>query len=446
MQSIPKLDIEQKYKQWLELNPDQGDRINDVIDIFEQHFGETNDQEYIITCAPGRAEILGNHTDYNEGFTLSANITRNLLIIASKNLDNIIRLVSVDKGNEIVEVNLNETPNLSDQKSNANSSTSWSNYIKGVLWSFQEHGLPVTGFNAVIQSTIPIGAGVSSSAAIELATAYVLNALCNNTVTHEELVTICKKAENEYVGAPCGFLDQGTIALADNNWLYMDYRKNGHHEFSWKIIPFDLASHGYSLVVGYDPESKHQIVDGKYAVRQEVCKKSIPILQQLLPNKTIKALRDISPSEFEQVKQSFLKLSDHTSTNYVTHIVYDNDRVLQASKALEIGDLHSFGELMTASGKSSIELYDLAEGSPELLFVYNTIREYQSDWNVLGVRNMGGGFNATTLTLIPTKSLTKFETELNEMYRKTFNRPYSFLDFVPSPSAGIIVMKSLTQK
>lgn len=439
--------IKNKTRRWLDFDLTLAQRITFLIKKHEELYGKKSagfkENNLILTCAPGRAEILGNHTDYNQGYTLSANITKNLLMLGAPRHDNLIQIISLNQKSKVVRFTAKSAKDISEQKVKHGTKAAWANYIKGVLWSFKAKELPVSGFNAVIQSTIPIGAGVSSSAAIELATSHLVSKLNRTNVPLQDLITICKDAENKYVGAPCGYLDQGTIALGDYCWLEMDYRPVTNQPFTFKKIEMDLDRLGYTLVVGFDPYSKHEIVDGKYAVRQTACKNSIPIIQRLLPSKKINALRDVSVEDFSSIKGQFFKQAGQTASDFVNHVVYENNRVLQAVVALKQENIDRFGELMTASGKSAIELYNLAEGTPELRFVYETVIANQKLWSVKGIRNMGGGFNATTLALLATKDVDRYQNALAFLYRQKYQRKYKFIDFVPAPSACILDLSEI---
>lgn len=447
---LKSLEIKSRTKRWLELNPTLPQRVNHLTDVYGKLYGkereELKESNLLLACAPGRAEILGNHTDYNQGYTLSANITQNLLILGAQRKDNIVQVASLNQEARIVRFTTESVESIIEQRAKHGTENAWANYVKGVIWSFKKRGLPTPGFNAVIQSTIPLGAGVSSSAAIELATAQLVSRLGGINISLEDLITICKDAENKYVGAPCGYLDQGTIVLADSGWLEMDYRPVGNRQFTFKKTGMDLAKLGYTLVVGYDPGSKHELVDGKYAIRQSTCRNSVPIIQELLPSKKIKALRDVSVEDFSSIKDQFYRQAGETATNFVKHVVDENERVIQGVGALQKEDISRFGELMTASGESAIKLYNLAEGAPELRFVYKTVVSNQRAWGVKGIRNMGGGFNATTLALLTTTDVDRYQNALGSLYSQKYHRLYNFLNFVPAPSACMLSPSEIANK
>jgi galactokinase len=431
-----KAGTKRRTERWLALDRTLPRRLQNLTSFFTNLYGKPN-KELLLVCSPGRAEILGNHTDYNEGFTLSANITRNLLLLAKPREDALVRVASLGRGKNIVTFRIDSEKILKEQKRNYGEKDVWSNYIRGVLWSFRKRGLALSGFDAAIQSTIPVG-GMSSSAALELAIVKLLCEITGITLADELLVEICKDAENNYVGAPCGYLDQGTIALADNAWLFMDHRRVDDKPFLWENVVLDMSQADCSFVVGYDPKSTHALVDGKYAKRQQLCTSSIPALQKLLIREDITALRDISSQELGQVKEQFRKAKGDKALNFITHVISENERVIEAFNRLKKGHILECGELMTESGKCAINLYELDEDAPELRFAYETVVANKKEWGVKGIRNMGGGFNATTLALVTNEKLETYQSRFNALYKQEYNREYLFVDFVPAPSVGVV--------
>lgn len=358
-----------------------------------------DDQNLVASYAPGRAEIIGNHTDYNEGYTLSVNISQSLIVIGRPNSSNKVGIMSLNEGNRVVSFLAASADKMMEQKSKFEEDNAWANYVKGVIWAFSKrNNMRLKGFSAIIESTIPEGGGVSSSAAMELATAHFIFKINNLNIPAEAIVSLCKDAENNYVGAPCGYLDQATVALADNKMLFISYRKVKNSPFSWDAIDVNLQAHGLTFIIGYDLSSKHSIVEGKYAIRQKACRQSIPILEKALSRK-LQALRDISLEEFKKLDANIFA---NTSIPYkwILHVISENQRVLEAKDKIKQTDMQGFGDLLTESGRSAIYDYHLAEDTPELTWLYETILENRKAWGVIGTRNMGGGFNATTLSLV----------------------------------------------
>lgn len=439
-------------------------RTTNLIGRYQQIFSQTLDKEKtILISAPGRAEILGNHTDYNQGYTLSANISCNLLLLGERRRDNKVKLYSLNQVDKIQEFTIGSSYLLEKQKAKLNQVDAWINYVEGVIWAFSKRSLKIPGFNAIIESTIPIGTGVSSSAALELATAHFIYELLGQSLSPLGTIKLCRYAENKYVGAACGYLDQATVELADRKWLFLSHRPQNNQPFTFRLFSTDIAKLGYAFVIGFDPQSKHSIVTGKYAIRKKACEEALPIFSSLL-RRNIKSLRDVSLKEFKDLYSDFLTLTDRkikdanmddkqfwkllspppslTLAKWVSHIIYENDRVSKAINALQRKDIKKFGNLLTASGKSAIYNFDIAEDTPELKWVFETIIENKDHWGVLGIRNMGGGFNATTLALLKTPMIEHYKTSLSKHYRNRLNRPYLFIDFVPSASVRRIALKN----
>lgn len=427
-----------RTRRWLTLDPTLPGRVVALKRALEDRFGRAGAQP-ILTCAPGRAEILGCHTDYNQGFTLSANIGANLLALMRPRSDASCRVASLDLGGEVTFPAT--TPSVVRQH-RISEADAWARYIQGVVWAFLDAGWESPGFDAVIQSSVPLSGGMSSSAALETAVARGVAGMVAIAPDAERQATLCKRGENDVVGAPCGYLDQGTVGLAEG-WLFMDHRPAEGRDFSWQSIDADLEGSGYCLVVGFDPGSVHANTDGKYAERHRVCLESVPVLADLLERETINALRDVSVSDYDRVCDRFRMVAGPRAADFVAHVVAENDRVLSARTVLGAGDFEALGDLMTASGSSALDRYDLAEDAPELRFLYGTVVASAQRWGVAGVRNMGGGFNATSLLLVRRVALAALREELGAAYRHETGREYQTLTFAPAPSAGILDLATL---
>lgn len=453
----------EKYQKWESLDANIETRINNLIQSFKKNF---NSEPSAIVASPGRAEILGNHTDYNLGQTISANIINNILVAATANNTKTVRVISVDQSDNIISFNINSIQELLDQKSPDDSKDSWSNYIKGVFWSFLKNNHKIEGMDVVVQSTIPMGAGVSSSAAFELAISHAIAQINSLEITEKDYVILAKTAENEYVGSPCGFLDQGTIQLANSNWLIMNNEPTNFGPFSWSNVEMDLKKSGYMLVIGYDPMTKRSLTEGKYALRRQVCFLVLDLINKYFA-KNLKSLSQLHIEEFNSIKikleESILKDFDTISdinelsknqswnsltkqdfvkrlTRWASHVISDNDKVGKAIVYLRESKVDFLGELFNDSGNSGIYNYELAEDAEELTWVYETVMKNKENWKVLGIRNMGGGFNATTLSLVDASNLENYKNTLKNLYKNEFGTEYLFLDFVPSPAAGVIMI------
>ncbi len=381
----------------------------------------------IITNAPGRAEIIGCHTDYNHGYAIGAAISQNSIAAVAKRNDDLILAYSDTFDKKPSVFRLTE---IHKKKGHH-----WTNYVKAIIWQFNKLKPIKKGFNLMVMSNIPSSGGVSSSAALELAVGLSLAKLYNIKLTKLELAILCQKAENgPLVNSPCGFLDQATSSLSrKNNLLFLDFLPQKNIPISkYEYIPIDLEVYDLSFLIIVDKNIRRNLGVSGYPKRRKMCERSLPILSKLLKRK-IKSLREVSVSEFKKCKKDLGKI-DKKMRMCVEHIVYENQRVLDAVEALKIKDIKLFGKLMTLSGISSLDLYELDEKTPELTFLLDRARKEKG---VIGARNMGGGFSANILVLIKNPFINKFITRLSFLYKKKYNNKLDFILFRPQGGAKI---------
>lgn len=296
----------------------------------------------------------------------------------------------------------------------------WGNYIKAVVLGLQQVGVQVKGARILLDTDFPTNSGLSSSAALELAVAFGLLILSGKPIRRMPVAKLCQRAENsDLVQSPCGFLDQGTIALAQTGQLVLlDFQP----PVKYKLIPAALEDSVF--VVAVDRSVKRLLGESGYPARRKACEAACKRLK-------INSLRELSVKDFEQKKT----LLDPVTRKRAEHIVYENQRVLDAVKALADKDMVKFGRLLIESGRSALDLYDLAENTPELRFLVETGRDLAG---VLGLRNMGGGFSATALALVKTTALTAFKEKLNAAYLQKFTSGLEFIQFSPSGGTKVI--------
>ena len=393
---------------------------NQFIKLFSKIYNSTPD---IIATAPGRAEIIGNHTDYNSGYALSAAINRNTTAVVKMQNDQKIRVYSTG---------YSKTPSIfmldNMQKGEHGD---WLNYIKGVLLEVQKVGR-ISGMDILIDSDVPSSGGVSSSAALELALSTAVLSLFKIELGDIQKAKMCQRAENgELIGIPCGFLDQASSGLTKkNHLLFLDFKADCDIPVSQiKQIPIDLSKHGATFVVIVDKTVKRNLGTSGYPARRAQCERSVPILANILQKK-VDSLRDITVAEFESCRAKLDEL-DKEMRMRVEHIVYENQRVLDSISALENGEIERFGELLTEAGKSALELYELDAETPELTKLVTSGREIEG---VLGIRNMGGGFSAIALALVKKDKMDSFKKTLNAAYGPGLE----YLPFEPMDGAGVV--------
>jgi len=321
-----------------------------------------------IARAPGRIEFIGNHTDYNGGAVLGAAIDRYVWVAAAANPDGRMRFVSTGPGGRV------ELP--ADPGTRFAGADSWVNYPLGVWRSLQDfHLARPAGFDLLVASDLPAGAGLSSSAALELATALALLHLAGAGIAPDQLAKLGRHAENNYVGVPCGILDQGTSAFGRAGRLvHIDCRGP-----SFSTVPFPAAAHLWI----FNTREKHALIDGLYAARHRECLGAaqalgVPLLADLTPAQLLTAVGKLSPVLAQRAQ----------------HVVEEHARVHDTVAALERGDLAAVGRLLTASHRSSQQLF--ANSTPALDQLVDLLTAHPA---VCGARLTGGGFGGAVMAL-----------------------------------------------
>lgn len=362
----------------------------------------------MIINSPGRAEIIGNHTDYNSGYALACAISQSTVGLFGKRQDNKIAIRSTipEFKDQVVEFSLD--------KIERDETVKWGNYVKAVAKELLNAGYKISGANILVETNFPASGGLSSSAAFELCVARGLLELSQLKFEPETIAHLCQQAENsQLVQSPCGFLDQATIAFAKKDQLvFLDFKQPVKHE----LIPAKMET--ASFVVAVDRTVKRILGESGYPARRKMCEEACNILG-------VKSLREMSVLEFEQKKAQL----EPVMTQRVKHVVYENQRVLEAVMALKNNDLMAFGRLLTESGKSALDLYQLDENTPELRFLMETAQKLDG---VLGARNMGGGFSAIILGLVLNDKIENFEKKLDQQYFSKYNNHLEFIKFTPS--------------
>ncbi|MGJ8654770.1 MAG: galactokinase [Opitutaceae bacterium] len=320
--------------------------------------------------APGRIEFIGNHTDYNGGLVMGAAVTEGITVSVSRREDREIHIISDGSQPEILSLD-----NLTPVKGPA----SWTNYPIGVTKVMSDLGVEMpTGYNMAVTSTVPAGAGMSSSAAFELATAIALGAIFAYSTDKVGWARIGKKAENEFVGMPCGILDQGVSAFGEvDSLVSIDCETD---EFGITAMPQD--THFWI----FNSNKKHALVDSAYADRHKECHDALAILQQSHPE--AKTLSHISQAQLDASKEALGDLLYRRAC----HIVGENDRVRAVKAALASGDLNAVGDALNASHESSRVNF---ENSIEQLDVLTALLKQQP--NMYGARLTGGGFGGAVM-------------------------------------------------
>ncbi len=361
-----------------------------VIAAFQDRFGR---RPKVVVRAPGRANLLGGHTDYNDGYVLPVALDRAAWITASPVAGSEVRLCALDLDKDAA-FSLDSIPPSSGE---------WADYPCGVAWALQDDGLELTGLEAVLSSSVPVGSGLSSSAAIEVAFAYTWQVLSGFERDRRELALLCQRAENVYVGVNCGILDQMASALGAEGYArLLDCRTL---ESELVPLPRDV------VIVVADTKVRRSLASSEYNVRRAQCEEAVSVLSEYLSG--IHALRDVSSSNLERFKEHL----SETVSRRARHIVADNERVLQAAEALREGDVATVGALMKACHISLRDDYEVS--SPEL----DVLAE--AAWDVAGcygARLTGAGFGGCTVALVAEGAVSDFEAHVAAAYESAFDR------------------------
>ena len=369
---------------------------------FQEIFGKAPE---IIASAPGRVNLIGEHVDFLDGFVLPFAISNATTVAIARNTESKIRCASIQKKGAVSTI---DCANIAPKSGEA-----WTRYPIGVLWSLEID----SGLDILVDGQVPLGAGLSSSAALECAVATAMNELFNLGLTLPELARAAQRAENIYVGMPCGIMDQSVSLMAtQGNALLLDTR-----DLSIEQIPFDIAPLGLELLV-IDTQVHHALVDGGYAERRASCEKAISDLG-------ITSLRDITITDFVARKSEL----DEKTYLRAFHGITEMKRVLDAVSLLKADDFVGFGEIVTAAHISLRDNYTVS--CPELNLAVDTALKFSA----LGSRMIGGGFGGSAIALIKAKDSELIKDEIKSAFMAARYKSPRFFSALPSAGAKVIL-------
>ena len=328
----------------------------------------------MVAIAPGRVNLIGEHTDYNDGYVLPVALTRDVRLIVSPRRDRQVRIYSLEYS-EFFEFNLDVVQH--------NPEMQWSNYIQGVAQQIQRLGIELIGLNVLLTGNVPRASGLSSSAALEIATATAFLTLSKqpNKLTGPEIARLAQLAENEFVGVNCGIMDQFISVLGtEGHALLIDCRSLEH-----QLTPFP---EGAAIVIG-NTKASRALADSAYNERRTQCEEAVRLLQNVLPD--IQALRDVSIQQLEE-NQELLPPIIYQRCH---HVVHENERVLQTVEALAQGDLAQVGKLMNASHVSLRDDYEVSSQALDAM-----VEVMQNATGCYGARLTGAGFGGCAVALV----------------------------------------------
>lgn len=358
--------------------------IKKIANIFFEKFSVQPE----VFRSPGRINILGEHTDYNEGFVLPAAIDKNIYVAISKRTDNEVHLFACDF-NEYFITGIGQIKPADKQ---------WPNYILGVVYQLQKNGHSIGGFNLVIDCDIPIGAGLSSSAAVECATLFALNTVFNLGLNKLQMAPLAQKAEHVYAGVNCGIMDQfASLFGKKEHAIKLDCR-NLHYEY----IPANMGDYKIILL---NTNVKHNLASSEYNTRRKQCEEGVTIISQ--NNPLVKSLRDVDMNMLNK----HAALLDPVVFKRCKYVVQENERLLGACEDLKLSDLQALGIKMYETHEGLRKDYEVS--CKELDFLVNYVKAIPS---VAGARMVGGGFGGCTINLIHKEAVDKIINEISAAY------------------------------
>ena len=336
--------------------------------IFRQHFGEPE----IVVRSPGRINLIGEHTDYNDGFVMPAAIDLSVYIAVKKRSDNELHWIAAD---------LNQSY-IGQIDSYTSDTRGWPNYWLGAIQQLKKIGQPIGGFNAVISADLPVGAGLSSSAALTCGILFALNQIFDCQLTQLQIIQMAQATEHEFIGLQCGIMDQFACMMGkENQVLLLDCQSL---EFSY--APFQFP--GLELVL-LDTGVKHSLADSAYNRRRQSCREGVELIRKNYP--AANSLREVTE---EMILHSIPM--NHEARQRCLYVVQENERVLQSANQLQEGDWRGFGKNMFATHAGLRDLYEVSCNEADYLVALAEKTEF-----IPGARMMGGGFGGCVLLLIP---------------------------------------------
>ena len=360
--------------------------IDRVKNLYQEKFGN----DFILIGSPGRINLIGEHTDYNEGFVFPAAIDKGIVSAIGKSDSGKCHLFSADF--EIpFEFSTKEVKPLPNGE--------WRNYVLGVVGELEKKGIQVPAFNFVFAGDIPQGAGLSSSAALENSVVFGLNELFNLGLSKRDMIFISQKAEHNYVGVRCGIMDQyASMFGEENKAVLLDCRT-----LESKLFPLEFENHQLVLI---NTNVSHKLVEAEYNDRRDVCEKVASLLK-------VGFLRDASEASLMTIK-NLLTEEEYQKALY---IIQENERVLMAGKALNDGNIEEFGKLLFKAHLGAQHQFKIS--CVELDYL---VEEARQNPNIIGSRMMGGGFGGCTINIVKKESVKQFTEDIAKAYKNKFDR------------------------
>ncbi len=390
----------------LQINPHLNDLVSDAAAELQSRL---QSKATITAAAPGRVNLIGEHIDYCDGFVMPFAIDRYVVIAGCANGTENARL-STALGGDVQTISLKAPLEVGEPK--------WTNYIRGVIRGFQDRGHHIPGFDAYIISSVPGGAGLSSSAALECAVATFLEGLLDTTLETREKALLCQKAEHDFAHVPCGIMDQFASAFGQTNRLVMIDCQTGEPE----LVPFENPD---LTVLIANTMVNHELSDGGYATRRKHTEDGLKILGKA-------SWRDVTA---EDVQSSWTDLGDPINRRS-RHVVTEIKRTIDAAKALAKNDFEALGPLMAASHESLRDDFEVS--CKELDIMVEIARKIGRKGGVIGARMTGGGFGGSTVTLCESTRASEIAATMIEDYKQATGIDAQIFASRPSEGAHLV--------
>jgi galactokinase len=375
---------------------------------------ETKEREEILRrkkliniLSPGRVNIIGEHTDYNLGLSITAAINKYIFITGYKNeLDSV----------EAFSKYLNDSGKFFLNDITFDKSKYWINYIKGVVNEYIQRGYKISGFNMVIDSNLPIGAGVSSSASLEVGVTKFIKELFDLDIDNKEIVKISNNAENNFVGVSCGLMDQFSVTYGKKDYvIFLNFK-----DLSYKYIPFNPTN---DLILIINSREERNLADTEYNKRREECNDAVRLMSGMIKDRDINSLSDISSEVLFEVKD---RLPEKIFKR-ARHVVTENKRVLLAKECLLKSDIEKLGHILYESHESLKNDYEVSTDKLDYL-----VRELSKINGVYGARLMGAGFGGSVISIVKKEIVSEIIDKIGTGFLKTFNDKPDFIECLPS--------------
>lgn len=372
-----------------------------LVEKFKELFGHG---QYRLFFAPGRINLIGEHTDYNGGYVFPCAITKGTYAFAAKRKDTKIRMYSLNfEEAGVIEFDIDQL-DFDEQHQ-------WANYPKGVIRYLKAEGYGLeNGLDILYFGTIPNGAGLSSSASIEMVTGVLLEKLFSHSIDRIELVKLGQRVENEFIGVNSGIMDQFAVGMCKKNAAVLLNCETLDYEYA----PIELVDHGILIM---NTNKRRELAESKYNERRRECEAALEVLRKSID---INELCSLNLEQFEQYKDT---IKDEVIRKRARHAVYENSRTLQAMSALKLGNLTEFGRLMDESHTSLKEDYEVTGKELDTL-----VAAAQKQAGVLGARMTGAGFGGCAIALVEKKKIPEIIESVGKLYSDEIGYPASFYE------------------